>query len=531
MTEMTRERARIGLAVVACLALVGSAAAEPPTAANDVLPLDVRAKAVIEAHCGLCRRGGQTEATASDTIPSLDALADDPGLVLPGRPDASPLYLHMVSGHPPGEDEAAGPSPEEIETVRDWIESLPSREQGCRHRAPISAEAVKESIRLWTEDMGASEAGTRFVSLAHLWNACITPMRLVELRVAAATLLGALTGRREGLQLETLGEESVLLAIRPGEEALAAADWERLTADAPLSAHGSVPADWLAAQILSRPPDADSAPGAIGRTVLDDAGRRAVSALARVWTRDVDLVRAAAERGVTPRALKATLAEVDGELLVPARRLAYGALPRAAWDRLSRALDGGPGDGIERRAGEDASDTIDVVLWPDQPFYRPRDLVTFNARVSKACHLTLIGVDGEGQAIVLFPNELEPENLVAPSVTVKVPGNEAGYQFRVDWAGEETVVAICQRHARRPEGIAYDYERQRFAMLGDWRTFLRTVPQREKEIRAREEAEAARNKRRRRAVVEEPPPVAPDERGTEGRAAITVVIEQGGKAP
>jgi hypothetical protein len=89
-----------------------------------------------------------------------------------------------------------------------------------------------------------------------------------------------------------------------------------------------------------------------------------------------------------------------------------------------------------------------------------------------ACHLTLIGVDGDGRGLVLFPNDLDPANLIPPGVTVRVPGPNAGYQFRLDRAGSESYVAVCHRGARVPEGIAFDYEKQRFAVLGDWRKFL-----------------------------------------------------------
>ena len=533
MREGTRARSYVALAVAACLAFAGAVAAEPRAAEEVPLPLVERVKAVLAAHCTACRE----EAAADAPLPSLDAIADDPGLVMPGRPDASPLYRSMLSARPapeakeeaakPGAN-AAGPSPEDIEAVRDWIASVPPREDGCRGRTPVSADDVAGLMRRWTEAVGAEVAAeTRFVSLAHLWNACTAPMRMRELRIATATLLGALTGRREELQLETLGEKSVVLAIRPGKDALAQSDWDRLTADSPFSATGAVPGDWLAAHVLSERQEADGKAGAVGQTVLDGVGERAVSALARVWTRDVDLVRAAAERGLTPKALRKALLKVEGDLLIPARRLAFGAIPRSAWQALSRAMEGDKKT-MRFDKGESAG-AVDVVLWPDHPSYRPRDLATFNVRVDRACHLTLIGVDGEGQATVLFPNELEPENLIAPAVTVQVPGNAAGYQFRFDKAGEETVVAICQRGARRPQGIAYDYERQRFAMLGDWRTFLRTAATREKEIRARQEALAARRKRRGRAPVEkEPPPVAPGEAGVEGRTAITIVIEPGG---
>lgn len=531
-TGLGHARAGIALAFVVALGVAAPAMADPPVPPGETAksaPTE-RAKSVLAAHCRECReRYG--EGSALD----LAALADDPGLIAPRHPDASPAYQRLFA--PPrkgeGDDAEAAPSPAEIESVRDWIEGLPARDDGCRSRTPIAADGVKALVRQWRELVGDAEAsGTRFVSLAHLWNACVSAEKLMELRVATATLLAVLTRRREGLRLETLGEESALLAIRPGEEALVASGWDSLTADAPLLAYGAVPADWLAARILSRPTEAVGAADPVANVRFDGVAQRAVSMLARFWTRDVDLVRAASERGVTPRDLKETLSGADGDLLVPARRLAYGALPRAPWQRLSAALDGGAATGIEAAMPDDEkSAALDVVLWPDAPFYRPRDLVTFNVRVGRACHLTLIGVDGDGQAIVLFPNELEPDNLVAPAVTVKVPGHDGGYQFRFDKAGEETVVAICQRHARRLEGIDYDHERQRFAILGDWRTFLRTAPELEKEIRKKAEAEAARRKRRRRPPLEpEPPPVDPEGPPMEGRAAIAVTVDLGGRA-
>ncbi len=533
MTEMTgktrRGRTNAGrvLAVAASFVLAAAAMADPPKPATAP---DV--KAVLGTHCADCRaRYGEGDAL------DLAALADDPGLIVPKRPDASPAYQRLFAPLPKGEGEEkrAAPSPAEIEAVRDWIESLPARDEACRERAPITVEDTKALIRRWGELAGGSEtSGTRFVSLAHLWNACVPLDRLMELRVATATLLGVLTQRREGLRLETLGEESALIAISPGEQVLEISGWDALTADAPLLAYGAVPADWLAARVLARSENeagaaANPAAHRVASIRFDGAAQRAVSALARSWTRDVDLTRAAAERAVTPRKLKAALAKADGDRLVPARRLAYGTLPREAWERLSSALDGAS---TKPDTPERETTSLDIVLWPDEPFYRPRDLAAFNVRVSKACHLTLISVDDTGQAIVLFPNELDADNLVAPGVTVTVPGHDAGYQFRFDKAGEETVVAVCQRHARRLEGIDVDYERQRFPILGDWRTFLRTAPDLEKDIRKRAEAEEARRKRRRRPPLEpEPPPVDAKGPPMEGRAAITITVDPGGRAP
>jgi hypothetical protein len=38
--------------------------------------------------------------------------------------------------------------------------------------------------------------------------------------------------------------------------------------------------------------------------------------------------------------------------------------------------------------------------------------------------------------------------------------------------GRETLVGICQTISKAPEGVQHDFERQRFTMLGDWRSHL-----------------------------------------------------------
>jgi len=494
---------------LALMAAPGASAAGPVGA-----ELPERARAVLEAHCAACRDGH-----AKNGALDLAALADDLGFVVPGRPDASPAYQRLLADETL--EAGAGPTPTEVETVRDWIESLPPRDAACRGRAPITNADVALLIADWTRRHGADEQGdARFLSLAHLWNACLPELRLEGSGAAVRALLAALAEGSAPLEIETLGVADTVFVVRLSRLGMQPGEWARLTETAPrIATADAVPADWLAAHVLSEPASEGSA------TAL---AQPAIESLAQLWTRDVDLVRAAAERGVAPAVLAAQLAAVGGEFLLPARRLMHAPLRRAAWESLSRALDGEarPGSAL---SGAPPSDTaIDVVLWSDELGYRPRDLVTFNVAVGRACHLTLINIDRDGKAVVLFPNELEPDNLIAPGVIVRIPGHDAGYQFRFERSGEEQIVAICQRTSRQPAGIAYDYEKQRFAILGDWRTFLRTIPEREKTIHAREEAEAARRKRRGRpAAAEGSPAVDVEGSPAEGRAAITVTINPG----
>jgi mono/diheme cytochrome c family protein len=514
------------------------AGAEPDAAAPAALrPAAERARAVFEAHCAACHQEGRVSGRAPDrfgTILDLGILAATPRLVVPGRPDASFLYQRLLGRHTPlrdyGAPGAAGPTAAEIESVRDWIESLPRREAECRDRALVTPDAVEELIGRWVETVGVAQAkDTRFVSLAHLYNACLPERRLADFRETVGELLAAVASVRDAPRLETLGDASAVLAFRPSEVPLDRDDWEWLIKGAPMGETGAVPADWLASRVLVHARLAADSGDALAGARFVAATEMHLRELGGEWTADVDLARAAAEVGVEPHALRERLAGLEGELGRLARRLAHGVLAREEWERVRGALDGlSPLPAPESPPAGDAREapsTIDLQLWTDKPVYAAGDLATINVSVSKACHLTLIDVDQDGKAIVLYPNELEPDNLIAPGVTVRVPGNAAGYQFRFERAGEEEIVAVCQRTARRPEGVVYDYERQRFAVVGDWRTFLRTSAEREAAAKTSEPP-----RRRRRGLPgadPELPAIDPAGPALEGRAAIYVTIAPG----
>lgn len=501
------------------------AAAAAPTEATALPPLPDRARGIIESRCQECR-----ETYGDNGVLDLDQLAADPLWIVPGRPDASRVYQRLIAAQSSAAPADTAPPSADVEAVRDWIESLPLHEVDCQGRTLVTPNEAARRIELWMESVGPVEASdTHVLSLLHLWNACATPQALKHARDAVATLLAGIARRTEPAEIQTIGEENALIAVRLSKIAVLPAEWSRLTENAPVTfGAGAIPADWLAARVLARPADASGKPEPAFDVAFDGASLRAVKALARSWLRNVDLVRAAGERNASPRALSKILANVGGEFLLPARRLAYGSLTRDAWMSLSRALDSDakPGSAVYEQLP--ASDEIDLMLWPDHPSYRPRDLVTLQAVVGKACHLTIINVDHDGKAIVLFPNELEQDNLVAPGLTIKIPGNDAGYQFRFDRSGAEQFIAICQRKQVRPDGITYDYERQRFDSLGDWRTFLGKAPEIAKDSRTRSEGDT-RRRRRGRAPEKEPPPIgAEDPVAMDGRTAITVAIDKGG---
>jgi hypothetical protein len=526
-------------ALLAALGIVVSAvaAAEPapvqpeaPPQAVSATTLAERARAVLEAHCAACR-----ERHADGGTLDLAGLATDLALVVPRRPDQSHAYQQLLAiqaaafGKTQAEGALPSPAAADIEAVRDWIESLPPRDAGCRDRTIVTPGDTERLIDGWVASVGVAEAkDTRFVSLVHLWNACADAADLAQYRGATEVLLAGLARRREPIETETVGDESALLAVRLSALAILPAEWDRLRSAAPGGPDAdAIPADWLAAFLLDNADEAAGADDPAFDVRFDGAGLRMVEKLAEAWNGEVDLVRAAAERGLAPRALALKLAELGEDHIRAAMRLRYGSVPRAAWDNLARALDGTASVPTPWKR-DTAEVEIDVLISTDKPFYRPRDLLTAEVTVSRACHLTLISVDRDGRALVLFPNELEQDNLIPPGVTARIPGRDAGYQLRLDMAGEEELVAVCERASRRLEGVSYDYERQRFASLGDWRAFLRGLPEREKEIMAGETSQA--NRRRRRGRNEQPATPAPvaAEDAASGRAAITLTIDLAG---
>jgi hypothetical protein len=568
-TGQTRRRVR---AVAAAFAFAATSLSNAAAAAPES-PVTERARLVLETYCAECRESG------AGTL-DMNMLAANPRLITPKKPDSSRAYLRLfaltasarpkadaenddkrndekrndekpneekhnddkrsdgngdngkaakaANGEPPEASRTQAPTPAEIESVRDWIASLPARDEACRDRSPITAAEVEDMSDRWMRSVGPAEAAdTRFLSLVHLWNACEPDGRLEVARTAASALLAAIArnrGAKPATEIETLGDESALLVVRPSALAMTAGEWDRLTASAPAALPDTIPADWLAARILAPPGDAA---GDVAGEVMkfDGAVQQQLEPLARSWTQDVDLMRAAAEHGASVREMAEALTANANTGDFQAARLLNAAVPRAQWDALNRVLDG-TATGAPQEKQNVPDNEIDVVVWPDKAVYRPRDLISMSVVVSEACHLTLIDVDRDGKAIVLFPNELQQDNLIAPNVAFSVPGATAGYQLRLERAGEETLVAICQRHDFTPEGIAYDYEKQRFRILGDWRTFLRTAADHEKEIRAAANAETIRRRRRGRPAPkpEAPAAVAPSD-VVEGRAAATVVIE------
>ncbi len=135
---------------LACAAVAG----EDPGVRQGAAPAEAALR-VFETKCIECHGPGVPKPKGGfGTVTDLQAMAGDPALVVPGRPDKSEVYLRLVSGNPkermpPAKARGGGLTPGEIEQVRRWIEAgaPPASPRGAaateghRHDEPLSGAA------------------------------------------------------------------------------------------------------------------------------------------------------------------------------------------------------------------------------------------------------------------------------------------------------------------------------------------------------------------------------------------------------
>lgn len=502
---------RVGLAVALTvqLATVAFPAGEGLAQTSSAVPrapanvVAAKAYATLERGCARCHQAGRLDgrqpAAGIANILALDEVARNPALVRPGMPDASRIYniaLTRELHHDVFNDPAvAEPSSLEVQALRDWITELAPRAGGaCTAREQVSAAKVGAAVDAAIAALPSERARqTRFLSLAHLHNACLSDAELEGLRGAVRALLdllapkGAATAAGSG---DAIDGTRLVYSISLTALGWRAEQWDKLVAGYPLRAMQAkatppsvsaatgtpvsiVHADWFAhavQQALSGAFDRDDAAGK-APTLWGLSGPLG---LAQAWRRPADIERAAAELDMPPALLRAWLAGVTGDPGLAAQQLRAGDVAqRLALDKLY-VLTGQSNALVVVGA---AAERFEIAIVPDKPVYNAGDTATFSVQASRDCYLTLVGVDRGGRATVLFPSEIEPVNRISGGKLVRVPGEAAPYRFRFKDKGRETIVAICSQTHPSPEGVVHDYDRLRFTVLGDWQLFLREPPE------------------------------------------------------
>jgi hypothetical protein len=85
-----------------------------------------------------------------------------------------------------------------------------------------------------------------------------------------------------------------------------------------------------------------------------------------------------------------------------------------------------------------------LTLRPERAVYRIGDTVRVAVAVEKDCRLSLISVGTSGQALHLFPNEYQQDNVVRAGQTVLIPSIRSPVQFKARGpTGVEGLIATC----------------------------------------------------------------------------------------
>lgn len=469
----------------------------------------------------------------------LEAIARDPSLIRRGVPDASELYKKMLVRHP--RSDAAGqrsvigrPTSDEVLAVRAWLAGLTPAATACGALVSPSPFAVADAIETDLRVRGAAAQGdVRYVSLAHLAGSCLTEAETLAYRRALTRLLSILAPAGRTVALKPIGAVNTIFAVSLAELGWTPERWVKLTRPAPRWGHlgrvrqnlgegGArdaplvVPGDWLAFAAEQLPSKFGFEPSHDDDPVAVFAGQTPIAALARLYSRDVDLRRAAAENGVSEVAFAQSLAAMQGPLEATARNLKQGTLSRAEAEQIYEAMTG------KDVSADGVNVTPRVSLWTERGTYMTGDELSITVQTNRPCYLTLINIDTTGKATVLFPNDFERDTLLSAGERVRVPGETAPYLLRVKDAGRETFVAICVAPGAIPPGIDYDFEKQRFAMLGNWHNFMASAVS--ESIEDPEGESRPRRLRRRRGMTTGSVSARPVLTDIDLRAAISVTV-------
>jgi hypothetical protein len=217
-------------------------------------PRAAKAYDTLSTHCARCHQTGRLERPLASgglsNILAIDDLARDPVLVKPGVPDASRLYDVLETRHAPldvftGGSVAAEPQPEDIESIRGWIRDLPPSTQACPVRHPVRPDDMDKMMRD-AQRLERDQAGdVRFITLAHLDNACAPPAEMSAYTQALNKLMNSLSSSVEPVKLTPLNAGGTVFSLRMSDFGWDARRWKLIE-----SAYPAVLAHPVASDVL-----------------------------------------------------------------------------------------------------------------------------------------------------------------------------------------------------------------------------------------------------------------------------------------
>lgn len=228
-------------------------------------PIASSAYQALERNCARCHQDGRLGDRAKPAgnfgfVLELEQLASDPHFVIPGNPDGSRIIQMILNEEMPydvfydGRFDIEPVSADEFGAIRAWIEDL-----GSRSRTACADSAAKRLDQVVSDILGDLRsvekdraAGTRYLTLTHLANACAEPDKLNVFTQGAVKLLNSLSRNSTVIKLETIDTEETILRFNIRDLGWTASDWDHVVAAYPYATlPGDDSAELLAAMTAS----------------------------------------------------------------------------------------------------------------------------------------------------------------------------------------------------------------------------------------------------------------------------------------
>jgi WD40 repeat protein/mono/diheme cytochrome c family protein len=204
-----------------------------PSRAEDPAALAVKAHAILKANCHRCHgQDGALEGGMNYVLDRDKLIARKK--IVPGKPDASPLYQRIARGKMPPEGETPRPTKEEVALLEQWIKAGAPAPGAIARRAPITESAVFDTILADLEKM--ERRGRRFAryfNLAPIANTGAGADELQSYRNALAKLMNSLSWHPRITLPQAVDKDGLVLRIDLRDFVWDANSWNRLLNEYP----------------------------------------------------------------------------------------------------------------------------------------------------------------------------------------------------------------------------------------------------------------------------------------------------------
>jgi mono/diheme cytochrome c family protein len=193
---------------------------------------------IARANCAACHGPNSPGRAGFSSVLDVGALIAS-GKVVPGAPDASPLYLKLSSGQMPPPARTQRPSPADIADVKSWIECGAPVPDGARCEAQCTSFVdIDARLDLMHKDVLAlatpeERTDVRYLDLSNYANAGHGDAAIELYRGALSYLVNSLSNGPKIAPPQVIDAQGLLFRIRLSDYGWSAATWERIAADYP----------------------------------------------------------------------------------------------------------------------------------------------------------------------------------------------------------------------------------------------------------------------------------------------------------